>query len=577
MGKSHLVIPHIWSYRSSKRSTIFGALLVFASLVGVVSQSNADSRPPRGAVALPAASMKRVGGVQCGLVKSSWLAGTVYGKKWFISHVRQAANFAADSRKAAGSKKSSLLKLAETWTAKAKKDQIRCDALGASGNAGATSRPTTNLPSSTTNPSKGNDSTSSVAVKFNLKSAVGLALKASTSSGLGKSSTESNLQAVDASGQVTDAVSAGTAVVSKFLIAPNDKLYVLFSTPAKTLNAEKCLLAEVDKQTGNPACIESELSAIVWPASDTAMAPIQFGASGEVYYLATGGSASALRRYANGVTTSLINDNISLKQFLVMANGDVLLEGATVSTGATWLRRLAPAGSLSTISAPFDSKLAVALPDGNVLFHGQLSGNASLGPGKSWGYKRYLAAEGVMEPDFWIVAQAGGSPISKFNLIDVCPVMPVRNNAFCTSTGNTKRVVKTLSGNVLLLQTQTGLKGSLTRVYPTLGEYTSKVANIGVAQQVLDYLILSGSDESGRNLTTLLNVATGTEQDLIPVTNEIEVYRLNYVGATNKIMFDGLRFSDNKYVLGQIDLNTNQVTASQTGTTKLVDFQTFGS
>jgi hypothetical protein len=75
----------------------------------------------------------------------------------------------------------------------------------------------------------------------------------------------------------------------------------------------------------------------------------------------------------------------------------------------------------------------------------------------------------------------------------------------------------------------------------------------------------------------LYNTSTDTEQVLIPASTEIEVYHLNYVASINKIMFDGLRFSDNKYVIGQVDLNTRVVTASQTGSSKLLDFQTFGS
>jgi hypothetical protein len=98
-----------------------------------------------------------------------------------------------------------------------------------------------------------------------------------------------------------------------------------------------------------------------------------------------------------------------------------------------------------------------------------------------------------------------------------------------------------------------------------------------VAQSVLDYIILSGTDLNGKNITTIYNTSTDTEQVLIPASTEIEVYHLNYVASTNKIMFDGLRFSDNKYVIGQVDLNTKVVSASQTGSSKLLDFQTFGS
>ena len=52
-------------------------------------------------------------------------------------------------------------------------------------------------------------------------------------------------------------------------------------------------------------------------------------------------------------------------------------------------------------------------------------------------------------------------------------------------------------------------------------------------------------------------------------------FDLNFVAADNKIMFDGLRFADKAYVLGEIDLDTMTVISSPTGTGKLVDFQTF--
>jgi hypothetical protein len=40
-------------------------------------------------------------------------------------------------------------------------------------------------------------------------------------------------------------------------------------------------------------------------------------------------------------------------------------------------------------------------------------------------------------------------------------------------------------------------------------------------------------------------------------------------------MFDGLRFADNKYVFGQVDLGTNQLNIFSTLTSKWDDFQGF--
>jgi hypothetical protein len=43
-----------------------------------------------------------------------------------------------------------------------------------------------------------------------------------------------------------------------------------------------------------------------------------------------------------------------------------------------------------------------------------------------------------------------------------------------------------------------------------------------------------------------------------------------------KILFDGLRFADNKYVIGEVDLSTQVVTVVNTAAVKLADLQTFG-
>jgi hypothetical protein len=438
---------------------------------------------------------------------------------------------------------------------------------------------TSTVPGSVTSTVPGSVSTTvpsalAAGLKFNIKNAVGLALKSSVSSAaVRKNATGSNLQTVDSAGNTSDAVSSGSASIAKFLIAPNDKLFVLFNDKT-AVGATTCLLAEVNKTTGDPACIESELISITWPSEANGSNPIQFSTDGAMYYMGQGGVApndsGVLRRYSDGKTTSLVTNNVLLSKFLVLNSGDVLLEGSTKGTGATWLRKVSVTGELSTILTPFSSYLMLGTSDGNVLLHSYFNG--------SWGYKRYITNESRIESDFWIVSQAGGSPTSRFNLRDVCLEGQLfKDDAFCSGAGITRLVIRTLSQKILLLQTYNGKNSSITQVNPTFMGLTSEVKSVGVAQSVLDYIILSGTNGSSKNVTTLYNSSTDTEQVLIPATTEIEVYHLNYVASTNKIMFDGLRFSDNKYVIGQVDLNTRTVTASQTGSSKLLDFQTFGS
>jgi hypothetical protein len=425
--------------------------------------------------------------------------------------------------------------------------------------------------SSTSNPSSG---VSTSSLKFNLKNAVGLTLSSSvSSSSVRKFGIGSNLKTIDGLGVTTDAVSSGSASIARFLIAPNNKLYVLFNTKT-AVGTASCLLAEVDKTTGDPTCIESEILSVNWETELNGSSPIQFSATGAIYYMGRDGVApndsSVLRRYSDGKTTSLVTNNILLSKFLVLETGDVLLEGSTKGTGASWLRKVSATGQLSTILAPFSSYLMLGTSDGNVILHSYFT--------NSWGYKRYITNESRIESDYWIIPQAGGSPVSRFNLTDIClDGQSVKNNAFCSGAGHTKLVIRTSTQKVLLLQTYNGKNSSLTQVYPTLAEMTLGVTNVGIAQSVLDYVIMSGTNSNGQNITTLYNTSTNTEQNLVPASNEIEMYHLNYVASSNKIMFDGLRFSDNKYVIGQIDLNTGTVTASQTGSSKHLDFQTFGS
>jgi hypothetical protein len=92
---------------------------------------------------------------------------------------------------------------------------------------------------------------------------------------------------------------------------------------------------------------------------------------------------------------------------------------------------------------------------------------------------------------------------------------------------------------------------------------------------VISHIIIAGVNQNEKNVLSLFNTSDNSEIQLIGPDNEIEIYHLNYVASSNKIMFDGLRFSDNKYVIGQYDLNSMTFSASQTGSTKLVDFQTF--
>jgi len=411
---------------------------------------------------------------------------------------------------------------------------------------------------------------STTGLKFNLKNAVGLTLKSPVSSAsVRKLSTGSNLQAVDTAGNTTDAVTSGSASISRFLIAPNDKLYVVFSSKTK-VGESSCLLAEVSKETGDPVCIDSTLDSIQWPSEGNGWPnsrAIQFDRSGAIYYVGASGSTTVFRKYSAGVSTDLINDNVLIYNFLARDDGSIFVSGMTKTSNSNWLRRISSSGSLSSLSSGSRANSLYEMPD-NYIWIGLWD--------NEFGIRRFnLANESMVNGYLY----SGQKTPSVFTYpLEVCAGDGQGiNYAFCGWDGTyVQKLYRTPGGNVFAIA-GSGSNGILMQYYPTFSRPSTAVQQVSVSQQVLGYIILSGTNTSGQNITTLYNTATDSEQTLIPSSGEIEVYRLNYVASSNKIMFDGLRFSDNKYVIGQIDLNTGQVSASQTGTSKLIDFQTFSS
>lgn len=225
-------------------------------------------------------------------------------------------------------------------------------------------------------------------LRFDLQNAIGLALASNSgtvaASSVSKVSTGSNLQKIDKDGNLTDAVSSGAVKVQRFLIAPNDKLYVEFAE-AVSIDRKKCVLAEVSRASGTPTCIETDEYFRFMGSRQNPTTfcdcnehrplrnDIQFDAAGNIYYagipggwraqyptrsLSDGqhvcaaspcGKASVVRRYSYGATQDFGSSAIGvggvdipwhwastpssmvvlrpIYNFLVLDNGDVVIHG----------------------------------------------------------------------------------------------------------------------------------------------------------------------------------------------------------------------------------------------------------
>ncbi len=168
------------------------------------------------------------------------------------------------------------------------------------------------------------------------------------------------------------------------------------------------------------------------------------------------------------------------------------------------------------------------------------------------GFARYLTSSGAMDSQFWV--GNGG----QFTEVSIFINGPLRT---------------TVSGKVYGIASG----GALTQYFPVPGIVSGTgLSAATIVQPAMNHLLIAGTNGSGQNVLVLFDTADGSSRQLIGPSNEIEMYHLNYTSASGKILFDGLRFSDNRYVLGEVDVNTGEVRTTAALATRWQDFQTFG-
>lgn len=254
-------------------------------------------------MALATKSLKRVSGVQCGLVKASWRVGTLYNKKWFVTHSQRSALLTADARRLSGSRKIQLLKSAQEWKRKATELQKKCDSLNGSQVAVTTTMnsPTTTLLSSTTTSSPATTPSSTLStlqprtfrLNFDNASTVAILKSPVVSLGVKKASVGSNLKAIRDDGTVFDPIEGGTLEVRRLFTAPGGNIYVLLKSPFE-IEGGLCILFNVTRDRSSPRCVERDKDFIISKdlvirglpnlAADLVERIVQFDSSGAIYY-----------------------------------------------------------------------------------------------------------------------------------------------------------------------------------------------------------------------------------------------------------------------------------------------------
>ena len=383
-------------------------------------------------------------------------------------------------------------------------------------------------------------------VVFDFSDAVALATPESNTN-------QSGFYKVNAAGEAENPLINGSIVVSNYFIAPNDRVYAILQTKtALVTDGVACLLVSIERESGIPTCVDSTLDNIQQGMGINTNPSVQFDDEGNIYYLGSASGSTILRKSVQGASVDLINGNQSLSDFLVVGNGDVLLAGATQSSGTSWVRKLSAAGSLSTLISGVNATFIKKFADGNIWMGG-------------WGSKgsfvaRYIVSSGTMAPKYPFGWSHLGKPVEVAldGLDGPClNSLSMINQAFCGPSGAQIREYFNIEGTnqTWVVAGWSGSSAQLVRYTPTLLLADTMYSAISIARNVGKTLVLSGVNANDVNILSLYDSATGNQTVIFDGSNEIEIYDMEYVPATGELLFSGLRFSDNRYVVGRVTLS----------------------
>lgn len=389
--------------------------------------------------------------------------------------------------------------------------------------------------------------TSSAGVIFNVTGVVGLAIPDQPSL-----APASGMFAVKADGTPIDSLAQGSlaASVRDFYSAPNGRFYVTFTSPTAIIQGgPSCVLAEIDATSGVSTCVDSSITSVALTTGADKNPPIQFDSQGNIFYFGVLNDKFVLRKAVNGQLTNLINDNISMQDFVVLGDGSVLVAGTTVSSGSRWFRKLSPTNELTSLVSPnTDISFLSRFPDGNIYFGYSDSSSA--------GIRRYLVSSNSVDSRDWVsrMYQTSTDPYQTMTFCSNLNNPRVKLPTACSSPQAVSQIKTTSNGRVIAVVGGTVGTKQVVSLYPTVEPVATAISTVTLVYQFVDKIVIAGIDGSGTNSLSVYDPVTYQETVIIDRSNETEIYSVAYVPSTAKLLFNGLRFVDNSLVVGEVDM-----------------------
>lgn len=530
-------------------------------------------------IKLKKAQFKNVGPYQCGQVKGAWVPGintkSTKTARYFIPFTAYAADETKKAKKVKGKSKSAVKKRT-AFEKKAANFTLRANQQASTCASGVYVYPVFTPTCPNCGP------INQAPLRINIAGAKGLAkADGAISSFLGSglrsvlagdasqvryATTGSTLAAVTETGALRDAITSGSIQINNFVVAANGKAYITGSGSGMYIDGNmmngQCVLIEVSAASDVPTCIQGNPNnvgnnwfSMTWYGNHTnnTNPAIQVDAAGSIYYSGNSGQSTVLRKWTNGVTKDIISDNTYIRDFVVLPNGDVVASGETQSLGTSWIRLYPAAGGVRNIESSAYGSFMRKFADGN-LYYG-LNGEI----------RTFDTQSLTRRTNPWF---GGTNPVHV--PVTVCPT------SGCSGISSPRKMVQLLDDSVYSLA-HSGNGFGVSKVYPTVAEVVpGAVVDAKIIGSAGTNVAIAGLDSNGSQTLEIYNPSTNGYTTLLSSNNEVEIAALSYRATGNQLVFSGLRFSDNRTVVGTVDLNTNSISFGVATTSKLYDLQAFG-
>jgi hypothetical protein len=518
-------------------------------------------KPTDGAYGLSLEDVKKSGSILCGRFLAPNSSSSVFKpgrwvskapkdpKSWaqFIPYDREAANYLAMSKKKkySKSKRASYAKKAKASKSLATAHTAKCKYINA--------------------------------LKFSptIATAKGIAIRGTENSNFSMqekssaaSTSKSNIFAINANGEMVQAIVNGYPEATMARVSPDGSLYIALQGRINLLDvdggngspgsANECSIIRIPNGSSTPSCVDTVISSIRTDFSEA----IQFTSNGTMAYLAETDRGPIVRKRATNGTISNVTSSVggvNIEQFRLLENGQILVGGSTESNGLRWVKLYKTNGTSSTLIPNYPRFIKI-FPDGK----------AYIGAEEQNGVRVYDPSSQALEATYYMTSELEPNP----------PVATFYTGAMCNSEipgmcdgGGAARSFATTTDQRVFAMTGNDDR-ALIQFYPSSSIQTINLSDVMSRPTLMiaagNKLVVAGVTSESKNVLYLVDPSTGQKTVLRSAATDFETYHIKYRASTNELLYDGLK-TNNTFVLVKRNLATNVETEQVVGSIRLLD------